>query len=240
MITIVTWLWKTEVYRSQYNASHVNAMYHQFQRFLKMPHRFLCVCEDPTGIECETHPIWEGPLADRVHHKKPNCYRRLLAFRPEIEDIFGERFVSVDIDAACVGELDPLFVPLVTGAVDFQIWAGGTHPTTPYNGSMWGMKAGARRQVWDNFDPKKSPDDAMRQNFYGSDQAIMALYLNNDEASWSQKDGVYGYRTDLRAKPHLLPNNARIVFFHGARKPWHEDVQERCPWLRKTGVTYEA
>lgn len=238
MITIVTWLWSNKVYRTQYGNNHVNALYRQFQQNLKMPHRFLCVCEDPNGIECETTPIWQGPLHDQVHTNRPNCYRRLLAFRPEIAEIFGERFVSVDIDAVVTGELDPLFLPLANGEVDFKIWGAYTHPTTPYNGSMWGMRAGARRHVWDQFDPKKTPDEAMRKRHFGSDQAIMSLLLGPDEAVWTEEDGVYGYRNHLRLKPAALPGNSRIVFFHGSMKPWMPEIQEKCPWIAKTGVTY--
>ena len=237
MITIVTWLWRSPEYRSEYTARHVNALYAQFQLKLKMPHRFVCVTDQP-HVACETIPLWEGPLSHIQHKNRPNCYRRLLAFRPEIEELFGPRFVSVDIDAVVIGDLDPLFQPLAEGDVDFKIWGAYTHPTTPYNGSMWGMRAGARRHVWDQFDPVKSPDEAMRRNFFGSDQAIMSMLLGPKEAVWTQKDGVYGYRTDLRARPDKLPTDARIVFFHGRKKPWMTEVQSEAPWIAKTGVTY--
>lgn len=238
MITVVTWLWKNEVYRSQYSPVHVNALYHQFKLHLNMPHRFVCVTDNPNHIACETIPIWDGPLSDFKHRNRPNCYRRLLAFRPEIEELFGERFVSVDIDAVVIKNLDPLFEDLANGVVDFKIWGDKTHPSTPYNGSMWGMRAGARRKVWDEFDPETSPGEALRKNFFGSDQAVMSLILGPGEASWTRADGVYSYRVHLRQTPHILPANARIVFFQGRLKPWMPEIQSVCPWIGKTGVTY--
>jgi hypothetical protein len=235
-LTIVTWLWKSPGYRSEYTPRHVNALYEQFQRRLKMPHRFICVTDQE--VACETVPLWEGPLSHIQHRNRPNCYRRLRAFDPEIEALFGPHFVSVDIDAVVVADLDPLFLPLVNGDVDFKIWGAYTHPTTPYNGSMWGMRAGARRHVWDQFDPEKSPDEAARGNYFGSDQAIMSMLLGRHEAVWTSEDGVYGYRTDLRKTPNELPKNARIVFFHGGKKPWMPDILHSCPWISETGVTY--
>lgn len=238
MITVVTWKWRNEAYRSKYEAKHVNALYHQFKLRLRMPHRFVCVTDDPAHVACETIPVWDGPLADKVHEKRPNCYRRLYAYSKEAEELFGERFVSVDLDVVVTGDLDPLFEPLADGDVDFQIWGAYTHPTTPYNGSMWGMRAGARSHVWEQFNPETTPGEARRRNFFGSDQAIMSMLLSSDEAVWTQEDGVYGYRNDLRRTPHALPDNARLVFFHGRLKPWMQEIRQRCPWIDKTGVTY--
>lgn len=78
----------------------------------------------------------------------------------------------------------------------------------------------------------------MRKRYFGSDQAIMSMLLGPDERVWTKRDGVYGYRTDLRQAPHDLPSNSRIVFFHGRMKPWMPEIQATCPWIMKTGVTY--
>lgn len=227
MLTVVTWKWNCPGYRSTFEAVHVNSLRDQFRRHLATPHRFVCVTDDPTGVQCETIPIWPSPLKTPIDPKKPNCYVRLWAFSQEARELFGDRFVSVDLDAVVTGPLGPL----LNRPEDFVIW-GYTHPTTPYNGSMWLMSAGARAHVWDRFDPARTPDEARRAGFGGSDQAVMSLFLGPGEARWGTEDGVYGYRNHLRRDPSL-PRNARLVFFHGRLKPWTSEARNKCRWIDK-------
>src|SRR3546814_19892900 len=45
----------------------------------------------------------------RWSNGRPQCYRRLSMFRRDAGEIFGERFVSMDLDVVVGGPLDPLF-----------------------------------------------------------------------------------------------------------------------------------
>lgn len=227
MITVVTWKWRCPGYRTEFHARHVNSLRRQFEQHLSMPHRFVCVTDDPAGVDCDTIPLWPSPLKTPINPKKPNCYVRLWAFAKEAERLFGRRFVSIDLDAVVTGSLDPL----LDRPEDFVIW-GYTHPTTPYNGSMFLQTAGARTKVWEQFDPDRTPDEARRNRYAGSDQAVISMILGPGEAMWGTEDGVYGYRNHLTQTPDL-PENARLVFFHGKRKPWEEDTRRRAPWIRE-------
>lgn len=235
MLSIVTWKWTPQNgYRSKYSGEQVNVMRRMLQRHYPQPHRFICVTDDPKGIdpEVEIVPLWKdhAGLISKHGIKNPSCYRRLKAFSDEAREWFGERFLSIDLDMVIVGDVSPIF----DRQEDFIIWSNSTmDKRTHYNGSLWMMTAGARRQVWDEFDPKTSPQLAWKAGCFGSDQAWLSYRLGPDEATWTPKDGVYSYRVHIAR--HLrgqLPKDARIVAFHGATDPWDHRAQQ-IPWVRE-------
>lgn len=233
MLTVVTWKWKPlPGYRSQFGPDTVNVLQRMVARHYPHPHRFVCVTDDATGIDpsVEIVPLWKdlGDLpAPHGVARGPSCYRRLKAFAADAGDLFGGRFVSLDLDTVVVGDLTPLW----HRPEDFVIW-GDTNPRNLYNGSMWLMTAGARRHVWDRFNPKTAPDQVRAAGRYGSDQGWLSTVLGPNEARWTTQDGVYSYRNDLAADRLKLPSNARIVFFHGHQDPWGTYCQQ-IPWVRR-------
>lgn len=232
---VVCWLWETPGYRSQFTAEHVNTARRMVARHFSTPHRFICVTDRPEGLDpgIDVVPAWN----DHAHVPSPNgrqnpsCYRRLRAFAPDIAATFGERFVSIDIDVIITGDLNPLW----NRPEDFVIW-GDTNPLTFYNGSMFLLTAGARPQVWCDFDPQTSPDKAYDAKHFGSDQGWISYRLGPNEATWKREDGVYSFRNDfLLPKQWQLPGDARAVFFHGKHDPWSE-IPQRIPWVRREWV----
>jgi len=138
-------------------------------------------------------------------------------------DLCGEnppRFVSIDLDCVAIANLDSLF----QREEDFLIIRRAPQPQKPrlgrYQGSMWMMTAGARKEIWEDF--KGHDSIVAARQFIGSDQAILNHRLKKDEAGWSQADGVYSF-IDLY-KTHRFkeapPANARMIFFSGPIKPW--------------------
>ena len=96
------------------------------------------------------------------------------------------------------------------------------------------MNTGARRQLWNDFDPETTPQiiqprkDAIE--LVGSDQAWIAHKLGPGEATFTPaNDGVYDYRK-LKDR-HTLPGNATIVFFAGKRDP--SKLVTRVEWIRR-------
>jgi hypothetical protein len=198
-----------------------------------MAHEFVCVTDDPSGLEgtdVRVVSLWSehAGLANPHGGLNPSCYRRLKAFAPEMADILGRRFVSIDLDCVITGDITPLF----DRDDDFVIW-GDQLKHTPYNGSMWMMTAGARSFVWKDFDPIESPKTAHKAGYYGSDQAWMSFRLGPHQAKWTRKDGVYAFRTDIRRNGGRLPADARIVFFQGNVDPWTPAAKKLCPWIEE-------
>lgn len=150
---------------------------------------------------------------------KPQCLRRLAMFRPDAADIFGERFVSMDLDCVVFGSLDPLF----DTDVDFKMYRG-TNLRRPYNGSMVMMTAGARPTVYRTLSPLAL--SVASQAYVGSDQAWISFILGEGEATWGVEDGVYAYNSRLNK------SEPRLMFFLGNPKPWDEGPQAD-PMIRK-------
>src|SRR3546814_8279920 len=109
MITIIVWRWRQEKTRTLYTASHVNIAAAMVRRNLSMPHRIACVTDMPEGIDRSVEIITPpGEFLDisnpRWSNGRPQCYQRLSMFRRDAGEIFGERFVSMDLDVVVRSE----------------------------------------------------------------------------------------------------------------------------------------
>jgi hypothetical protein len=233
VLSVVCWRWlPRRGYRSTFPPSTVNVLRSMVARHYPFPHRFVCVTDDPTGIDPDVEILEDrgdfAGLPSPHGAKHPSCYRRLRLFHPEAAQWFGERYVSLDLDLVITGDLSPLFhrpEPIV-------MW-GDTNPQpgSHYNGSIVLMSAGARPQVWNDFDPQTSPRRSLSARCFGSDQGWISYCLGPGEAKWSTRDGIYSFRNHLR-ESHTLPANARIAVFHGSIDPW-SPLARNWPWVRQ-------
>lgn len=227
---IVCWRWTPADGYHAYGPETVNTLRRMVARHYRHPHRFICVTDDPTGLDpkVDVVPIWSdfADLPNPHGPRFPGCYRRLRAFSSEIAEVFGPRFVSIDLDCVIVDDLTPLW----DRPEPFVIWSD-THPRCRYNGSMFLLSSGSRRQVWEQFDPQTSPAATLADGqCNGSDQGWVSYCLGTGEATWSAADGVYSFKNEV--KRGELPTNARIVLFHGSMKPWSPDAQ-RIAWVAR-------
>jgi hypothetical protein len=230
MLTVVTWKWRSD-YRVTYTAHHVNVLRDMVLRNYSGPIRFVCITDDPQGIEGETFPLWTdcAELRNASGAQLPSCYRRLRLFDPETQAMLGirtgERVVSLDLDTVILGSLNPLW----DRDEPFVGWSlPGTYHPRVFNGSMWMIRGGAEAHVWRDFDPETSPGEARNAQFLGSDQSWMSYRLQG-RAGWTDADGVASYPLNLR---YLVehPADVRVAMFHGKQKPWMPGVQ---PWVRE-------
>lgn len=230
MLDIVTWLWRgNPQYHSQFTAEHVNILGRMLGRNMRMPFRLSCITDMPEGIDSSIRiiPLWPSPNIE-THPGRPNCFRRLKMFSHEMHDLIGPRFASMDLDCVITSEVTPIF----QRQEDFIMW-GDTARNTSYNGSLVLMNAGARAQVWSQFDPRKAKAAISAAQIVGSDQAWISLVLGPDEKKFGLRDGVYSYRQHiLRLNLTQLPGDCRIVFFHGREDPDHPRPQTNA-WVRE-------
>lgn len=201
-LTVVSFKWKRnhDIPRFRYEAEHVLILRNMVARHYQKPHRFVCITDDARGLsDVETYPLWDtyANVPSPWRGQQPSCYRRLLMFSPDIEKIVGPRFVAVDLDVVITGDLAPLW----DREEEFVGWSEAGWGHSIYNGSMWMMTAGARRQVVDRFNPKTSPREAWKAKLFGSDQAWISYVLGRGEASWTRDDGVYSYRKHIVEAP---------------------------------------
>lgn len=233
-LTFVCFKWKPPPgYRSHFGPETVNTLMRMLERHYNAPHELVCVTDDPAGIDKRVRivPLWDDHAKIRSPHggNNPACYRRLKMFSREAATIIAPQFVVMDLDCVITGDLIPLF----DLSVDFRIW-GDTARGTPYNGSLWQLKAGARRQVWERFDPIRSPMLGRKLGYIGSDQAWIGACLGPNESKWTAADGVYSFRNELQSRKRKdLPDNAKVCIFHGKYDPWSNSVQREFPWVRE-------
>jgi hypothetical protein len=204
-----------------YTAHHVNVLQAMLARHYRRPHRLICVTDQPAGINCETLPLWD------THRELGGCFTRLFMFSAEARELFGPRFVCIDLDCVITQDISDLF----DRPEDFVINSynpipGSIHPDQHYNGALYLLKAGSRCQVWNTFDPETSVQRIQNNPHacIGSDQAWIRLCLDKGEARFGNADGVY----EARQVGPDLPREARIIFFAGARDP----SLSKWPWVK--------
>lgn len=232
--TVVCWKWKKPGYRHEFTADHVHALAHSVRDKYRSDVRVLCVTDDPSGIQ---HGVDTLPLSKVCETPNPSftngpsCYHRLQAFSKEFEEHVGKRFVSLDLDVALTGDLTPLF----EADHDFLAWKG-PRSDRHVNGSIWVMDTGSQHEVWDRFDPEESPGLTHAAGCRGSDQGWIQYCVNNGwaEVEYLDKDdGIYSFRLEVAIdRKGELPENARVVIFHGPNNPWDPHIQVSYPWVK--------
>ena len=233
MLSVVCFKWKPRPgYRSKFEAQHVHTLRNMVARHYPDPHRFICVTDDPTGLDAgvEVVPLWDdhATVPNPSFPDGPSCYRRLKVFSPYIAPILGERIVCVDLDVVITDDMRPLWnrpEPFVGWRDPAGQWA--------YNGSMFLLTAGARPDVWETFDPDVSPGLSSAAGMRGSDQGWMSYCLGWDLPAWTAKDGVISFQREIRKAQGRLPRDTRIVIFWGKHDPWVRQAQALAPWIKE-------
>lgn len=200
-----------------YTAGHVNTLGRMLKRHLTIPYEFVCITDDPVGIECRTIPLWDKC------RDLGGCFNRLWAFSQDFA-LLGDRFALVDLDVVITGNCDHIF-----GIGDDFAMHEYDYPERPhqhYNGSLVIMDRGARRQVWDRFDPATTPQEIAKDNTrIGSDQKWISTVLGAGERKLGPEQGVH----EALKVGGSLPSNAAMVFFSGPRDP----TQREHGWVRQ-------
>lgn len=207
---------------TDYTSKHVNILRSMLLRHVKLPHRLVCVTDDAAGVDAHIDII---PLWDKCLYLG-GCYNRLWIFSREAGELFGPRFVCIDLDVVLIRDCTPLFErdePFVINAYNsLRPSQNDQH----YNGGMFMMNAGVRASVWEEFDPDKTPGElAANKAVIGTDQAWIRTHLGKGETRWTNYDGVY----EARQIRSMLPKNARLVLFAGKRDP----SISRASWVRR-------
>lgn len=214
----------------QYGPEHVNILYHSVKRNTTVHHRFICVTDNAEGLhpDIEVVPLWD------YCKYLGGCYNRLYIFSTDIENLFGPRFIAIDIDCVIVGNIDHILNrndDFIINEYDIKKNQHATHQY--YNGSLIMMNAGTRDEIWNDFDPSVTPELLQsrkdRVELVGSDQAWISHCLGAGEKTFKNADGVYDYRKLSNKKE--LPRNAAIVTFAGKRDPLTE--YRKIEWIRQ-------
>jgi hypothetical protein len=231
MITFVTWKWHTPGSGREFLAEHVNVLYSMVDFQYQQPFRFVCITDDPAGldpdIETMPMPVRFDDVPNPQGKRFPQCYCRLWNFSREAT-ILGERILQLDIDLVILDFL----MPLIDRDEDFVGWCDPKFGWRKIAGGIYLLKTGSMPHIWDDFDPATSPQEAAAAGYMGSDQAWMSYKMYPPAGQWSNGDGLVKLNwTPEHAKE--APEGARIVFTNGAKPPWNAEIQARYPWIKE-------
>lgn len=246
MISFVCWKWVPPQDNGRcFLSEHVNVLRAMVARHYARPHRFICITDDPRGLDerIEVVPMpqqrfdaLQNPYQERYtrrgrripqNKRFPSCYRRLWNFSEEARAILGDRIFALDIDVIICGDL----VPLTERTASFVGWCDSRFAWPKVAGGAYLLTTGAHRDVWDEFDPERSPQIAKAAGLGGSDQAWMSYKLFPPREYWSSADGVVKINW-LGQGITAPPNGTRLVFTGGHCPPWMPEVQRRYPWVK--------
>lgn len=236
MITIVLFLWKDDktawMSEYDYDISYLWRTIEMVNRNLTLPHKFVCVVDEVYKTLLSNTPRHHDvTLVDmcedlRVPTKR---YQKLMVFRPDAEELFGERILMMDLDNVIVDNIDSM----IDRTDDIVLWENPNGKrNTPYNTSMVLLTAGCRPDVWGKLNVSTVCDHIRKNRLSGTDQAWVSSVLGSGEATWSRTDGFYSFRMDYLIPGVSIISNAKIVSFHGRVSPTSKIVSDRYSWLQ--------
>lgn len=238
VVTFVTWKWKGQDPRRQFHSEYVNVLKAMLDRHYHDPFRLVCITDDSDGLDSaieafplrETKADWlSSPLGSSASKMFPACYRRLWLFSDEALQI-GSKLVNIDLDVIITNDITHLFRDKTA---NFVGWCDPRFAWSKIAGGLWMVEAGSHPEVWDDFDPNKSPQIAHESGHRGSDQAWMSYMLYPPRECWTSADGVTKIGWLNKAGQDPTSSGARIIFTIGLQPPWSEKMQVRHPWIRQ-------
>jgi hypothetical protein len=242
VLTCVTWKWG-----EKFGPVYVHRLKAMLARHLHVPHRFVCVADDPTGLEGIDLVPLPATYADT-----PRCRRRMWQFSREFgEQLQASRLLCLDLDLVFVRDISPLVQRpelVVCAWIEYA---------QVYSGSMILMTAGALDGLWQAFkaDPDGYPVKAWPRGI-GSDQAMLNYYIRKDTHAigrptrvgrWTKADGIVTYFGEgYERYEHLgvgprrpaLPAGTRVVVLGSDDK--HVLETNAFPWVAEHWVEARA
>lgn len=227
-ISFVCWKWHTKDSPRLFEAKHVNVLYAMVARWYPRSFRFICITDDPAGLDPRIEQVPMPVRFDHVQNPQgtrfPQCYCRLWNFSREAVTL-GERIFQVDIDVVITGDLQPL----VNRNEDFVGWCDKRFQTNKIAGGAYLLRTGSMPQVWEDFDPQTSPAQAFKAGNGGSDQGWMSFKMYPPPGAWRNAGLVKINWTPARARQ--VPPGVRMVFTTGLHPPWSKEQMRRYPWI---------
>lgn len=210
---------------------YVNVLYRATRAHLRELHRFVCVTDDPAGIDpgvvVQPFPPFRTP---RERWRKTN-FAKVAAFAPGVLDD-DEIALQLDLDVMVVGELDPFFAlyrrspamytlrewnpVLIRALVPRPLW-----PDRGTQGSVYLYRAGEQRALFTRFDEHTDEVVARYRNdgFAFPELAWNPRYLPDAWCASFKHHCLSYWPLSLLRPPAVPPPATRLLCFHGSPRP---------------------
>ena len=232
----------------KYGPEFVNALFEGVRLRLAPPYRFICLTDDPTGLNAavEVGPLPDIPLdpAFPDRGRADETYRKIGVFRRGLAGLQGT-ILFLDIDVVVCGGLDRLFEYepgrfciirdwLEQRRTPFRrLFDRNFHPHADSNSSVFRFEMPKHGYVYDHLLANQAWVDAsfrLEQQYLGA--AV------GDRAFWPAEWVVSFKRTCVPVFPlnHFVaprePRGASVIAFHGRPNPDEALAGYRGSWVK--------
>ena len=212
MITIAT------VFRTGgvYDHKYVNNLVNGVRDNITVPYKVVCLTDAPNGIENVDDII-------PFRHNWPKWWGKLELFRP---DLLQGRILYIDLDTFIVDNIDDVagYDGRFCGLRDFY------NEDEFASGIMAWESSPDVYKLYNEF--AKNPEHHMKVHDVGGDQAFMRRFIRiSDYFQDLYPKQVVSYKVNcVNGNSVKVPNNARIICFHGNPKPHNLNNDLRYYW----------
>ena len=248
---------------TRFGADYVNVIFRAVRAHLRLPHRFVCLTNQPEGIDpdVEVMPVPEFGVPE-VEWTKRGCWPKVALFSPGVfaDD---EVVLYLDLDVLVVGDLAP-FPELLRDRSAFYTlreWNPALlralpvawRPDRGSQGSVYVWRAGEQRHVFADFTSRVEEVRASywSDRFYLPAVAKNPQYLPYDWCLSFKNHCLTPWPLNLVRPGARLPQGARIIVFHGKPRPmdvmgppgrrWgskRRSGDQPVPWVRDYWLGY--
>ncbi len=216
---------------TRFGPDYVNVIFRAVREHLGVPHRFVCLTNQPEGIDpgVEVVPVPEFGVPE-VEWTKRGCWPKVALFAPGVfaDD---EIVLYLDLDVLVVGDLAP-FADLVRDRSAFytlrewnpallRVLPVAWRPDRGSQGSVYVWRAGKQRHVFEHFTTHVQEVRAS----YWSDRFYLPAIAKNPEYlpyAWClsfKNHCLAPWPLNIVRPEARLPQGARIIVFHGKPRP---------------------
>ena len=230
----------------KFPAYYVNRLLRGIERHYTGDVRFICVTDDTTGIDpkVETVPLVRQPFEDAMDEafktsRRRGAMRKVALFNPDlIPDLEGD-VLGFDLDVVITGPLNDL-VDFEPGKVCMRFdWLEKKRGRFGGHGSVFKFNPQQHGYLYHDLceNTLKYLEEA---NF--SEQKYTSQRANaRDDLRFYPDDWIASFKRDAMRMPPLnhilapkLPDNTRVMCFHGTPKMEEALVGYNGPFHRKT------
>ncbi len=207
----------------RYEARYVNVLARAAADHLSRPHRFVCLTDNPAGLDAgavEALPIPDMNLpSDKIAE---GGWPKLAVFKPQLHDLAG-LCLFLDLDVVIRGELDPFFEAGSPGELRIiREWPRALFRRAErVNSSVFRFRLGGQGRIYQAF--RAAPQAAFAR--FRIEQYFLAAHaggLAHWPAAWCQSFKSACLRPiplNFVLPPKPPPPEARIMVFHGRPNP---------------------
>lgn len=207
---------------TKYSYSDVNKLFNMTKRNLTVPFRFVCMTEDPLGLDPDITVI---PLPA---YNIQGWWFKLWSFSSELP--LSGTTLFMDLDIVIINNINELFDYEPNQFCIIQDFIRSTNPTWDrFNSSVFRFDHGKYNYLWDNF-----VKDLNQVNKYHGDQDYIYDQLNDTHAFFP-KEWIVSYKWEVRNRKDLfrvgdlikfkessnpqIDPCTKVLVFHGNPKP---------------------